>query len=1082
MHCPNCNAENRAGRRFCGGCGAALPKACPACNADNENDARFCGSCGAKLEEIQPPPRTPDRAESTGERRQVTVLFADLVGFTRLSRGLDAEDLHAVMARFFAAVDRVIASFGGHVDKHVGDAVMAVFGAPVAHADDPCRAARAAVEIHDAVAALGSELGRQLAVHVGIASGEVVAAGLGSDRHSAYTVLGDAVNLAARLVELAQPGQTLIADEVRRAVAQSGEFALFGEVTPRGLDRPLEVWLLTGIRGDAGNAAAVPFVGRIGELRQMTGILEVCVETGRGRALLLRGEAGIGKSRLVEEVIRKARSLGFAIHLVRVFDFGTAIGRDAARSLAHNLLGLTATSDEAARRTAVEAATPDMQGSSATLFLSDLLDLPLPLEQRAIYDAMDNATRNRGKQRTLAALLRVATARQPVLVVVEDIHWAESVTIAHLAALTLGVRDGPAALLMTTRIEGDPLDDSWRAATRTSPLTTIDLGPLAMDEALVLAGSFLDAGDRIAIACVERAEGNPLFLEQLLRHAESSEQTSVPATIQSLVLGRMDQLPPADRLALQGAAVIGQQFALDALRHILRDPNYVTDQLIRHHLVRPEEGEFLFAHALIREGIYGSLLKPRRRELHGRAAAWFAGRDSTLHAQHLDLAEDPAAPAAYLAAARARYAVFHYERALALVERGLAIANVTADHHALTCLRGDLLHDLGRTQDSIDAFGVASDEARSDAERCRAWIGLAAGLRVVDRYDDALRALDQAEAIAGELGDRARIHYLRGSIFFPAGRFDECRAQHALSLDLARRAGSVEGEARALSGLGDSHYAIGRMLSAREDFDCCVALCRQHGLGRIEVANRNMAALTRLFTGDLEGALAEATDAVRAAEQVGHQRAEMVASEITFMIMHEMGRTLEALPYIERALALSRSLGARRFESEDLTFVAQVRRTLGQKDEALELLEEALVISRNVGMKYAGPLILVEIAAATSDPSRRREALAEGAAVLASGAVSHCHFWFHAGAIDIHLGVDDWDAALHSAQALAEYTAAEPLPWSDFYTARGRALAAWGRGERDARNRAELQRLAEEAARCRIERGLPELERALAAG
>jgi class 3 adenylate cyclase/tetratricopeptide (TPR) repeat protein len=1068
MRCPRCAQENRPERRFCGGCGAALPLACTACGFANEADAKFCGGCGRPVAATADPgPALASRPEPPGERRQVTILFADLVGFTQLSRSLDAEELHGLMAQFFDAVDRVIASYGGSVDKHIGDAVMALFGAPVAHGDDPLRALRAALDIHDAVGRLGSELRRPLSVHIGIAGGEVVAAGLGSDRHNEYTVLGDAVNLAARLVETARSGETLLDDSVRRLVGPIVECVGLGEVALRGLEKPVVVWRLEALRADA--ADGTPFVGRRGEQRQIAGILDLCQDTGRGQAVLLRGEAGIGKTRLMTEIASAARSQGFGVHVARVLDFGTGTGRDAARILARSLLGLEPASNEAQRQAAVDAVLADGRLSNDRRpFLVDLLDLPAPLAERAAYDAMDNATRNRGKQQTLAALLTLAARERPLLIAVEDIHWAEPHMLAHLAALAIAVRDVPVVLTMTTRIEGDPLTGVWRAAARSSPLVTIDLGPLARDEALALAGSFLDATNRIALTCVERADGNPLFLEQLLRNAEAAERADVPASIQSLVLGRMDRLPPADRIALQAASIAGQYFTLDLLRHLVGDPGYDAAALVEHHLVRPEEDGFLFAHALVRDGVYGALLRPRRRELHRRAAAWFEQRDPVLAAQHLDRAEDPRAASAYLTAARVQAAGYHNDRALALTERGLAIATAVGDRHALACRRAELLHDLGRTAESIEAFQRALDIADTDAQRCQAWIGLAAGMRVADRYDEALGVLEQAEAVAaGQQIDSelARIHYLRGNIYFPLGRIEACRREHELSLDHARKAGSAEGEARALSGLGDAYYAAGCLLSAAGYFSRCVTLAREHGFGRIEVANRSMAAMTLMYAGDLDAARTGALEAVEAAARVGHQRAEMVAGEIAYIVLFEEGDLDRAEAYARRSLELSRRLGARRFEAEDLTFLAQALRTRGHRAAALTLLDDALGISRDVGMEYIGALILAEIAATTDDPERRAAALAEGEAELARRAVSHAHLWFYRCAMDLSLEQAHWAEAERYALALEDYTRAEPMPWSDFYVARGRALAAWGKGVRSGAAAAELCRLAAQAER-----------------
>ncbi len=208
------------------------------------------------------------------------------------------------------------------------------------------------------------------------------------------------------------------------------------------------------------------------------------------------------------------------------------------------------------------------------VFLNDLLDLPQPLELRVVYDAMDNAVRNRGKRETVAALVRAASAMVPRLLVVEDVHWADALILAQLATVAATVAECPAVLVVTSRPEGDPLDAAWRARTGNAPLMTVDLGPLRPAEALELAGTFLATTDGRARACVERAQGNPLFLEQLLRHAEEGAGEGVPDTVRSLVLARTDRLETVDRRALQAASVLGQRVPPDALRHLLEDPGY----------------------------------------------------------------------------------------------------------------------------------------------------------------------------------------------------------------------------------------------------------------------------------------------------------------------------------------------------------------------------------------------------------------------------------------------------------------------------------------------------------------------------
>jgi len=592
---------------------------------------------GLSESDDEPAAEPPALTAMAGERRQVTVLFADIAGYTKLSSKLGAENTHALLNRYFEAVDGIVESYGGSIDKHMGDNVMAVFGAPVAHDDDPLRAVRAALDIHESMVALSGEAGHGLSAHIGIASGQVVASGTGSAAHREYTVTGDSVNLASRLQDKAAPGETLISDTVHRAVAEKVDCESLGDIEVKGLDDLVRAWRVSALRAGDRDLERVAFVGRRAERAQFSGVIEACAANGAGQAVVVRGEAGIGKTRLVEEFTKTAIDRGYASHRGLVLDFGVGKGQDANRSVVRSLLGLARGGDKALRRAAADRAIDQgVIASEQRVFLNDLLDMEQPDEDRAIYDAMDNAVRNDGKRAVVSDLICGASASSPIIVIIEDVHWADPLMLTHLAGMARTVADCPALLVMTSRIEGDPLDPAWRATTGGCPLMTIDLGPLRRDEALTLAGAFIDATNQFAQNCIERAAGNPLFLEQLLRNAEERGDEDIPASIQSLVLARIDRLLPADKQALQAASVTGQRFTLEVLRHLLDDADYDCTGLLEHHLVRPEGDDYLFAHALIRDGVYTSLLKATRCALHGRAADWFSNHDPSLRAQHLE--------------------------------------------------------------------------------------------------------------------------------------------------------------------------------------------------------------------------------------------------------------------------------------------------------------------------------------------------------------------------------------------------------------------------------------------------------------
>ena len=601
----------------------------------------------------------------TDERRLVTVLFADLVGFTGRAEQSDPEVVRELQQRYFAATTAEIERFGGRVEKYIGDAVMAIFGAPLAHDDDAERALRAALRMRSAVAGLDPDL----EVRIGVNTGEVVG-GMGSGPQAGdYTVSGDAVNVAARLQQTAQPNEILVGATTRSLSAEAFAFAPLGELNVKGRAESLEAWRLERelperprLRG--GEAR---LVGREREVGLIEAALDDAAE-GRGLMLALVGEAGIGKTRLALEMRQRAESNGFSSAWAASRSYASAFPYHLLRQLVRLLLGhKPGTSTlEAVRAQGLSADDDTLERWAAVI--DDTLGEQADSAQLA---EISPAGRQRMLVHAITALLRAASRRQPQLVILDDLHWADPASLAIVEELLDIVADTRVVLLALYR---PGWSHGWEGK---SSYQQLNLRALRIDEARQLAAE-LTAGSGVSgeltERVLERSAGNPFFLEEMLRRSQSDgdESRRLPETIHEMLLARLDALPPSARQALQLAAVIGIEFserivaaliavgdapagdAEDALRVLQRA------ELVVRRPVSDGETTLAFRHPLIHEVAYRSLLLSTRRTLHGRIAYWLEehGGEELLSelALHFRDSDDPDKARHYLPLAAKRAA------------------------------------------------------------------------------------------------------------------------------------------------------------------------------------------------------------------------------------------------------------------------------------------------------------------------------------------------------------------------------------------------------------------------------------------
>ncbi|MEH6633585.1 MAG: adenylate/guanylate cyclase domain-containing protein [Halopseudomonas aestusnigri] len=984
-----------------------------------------------------------------GERRQVTVLFADISGYTVLSSKKDPEDVHCILNKYFSIVDGVIREHGGTIDKHIGDAVMAVFGAPVAHTDDPIRAVYAAIEIQSRL----KKLAPPIPVHIGIASGEVVASNTGSDKHQEYTVTGSTVNLASRLDGLANTGETFVNDEVYQAVSKQIDGITIGDVDVKGFDTPVMVWSILGQRelvSSNDTKSTIRMSGRTSECQQFEDITERCFNNkAGGHFFYLRGEPGIGKSCLAENYQQISKRKGYTCHEASILDFGSTTGREAIRHIACELLNPDGLFSE-------EVIVDKALGSGLITkehetHVYSLLEILPPPRLAVIYDAMDNNTRQQGRHATLIHLVSQTTKQQPQFVLIENLHWADTETLLLLKSLTQQTISHPLILVLTTRVTDDP----WQSVPEIEQYfkkaaTKITLGPLDRKEAIEMAKNHGLTNEEFAVQCWERSGGNPLFLEQLYRSSFDKTSKTLPPTVQSVVLTRMDSLDKKDRQALQAASIMGHRFSLKFLQSLICDTHYTCDELVRCALVHPDGDNFQFSHALVADGVYNSLLNKQRQYLHQQVAALYAANNPVLYAQHLDRGNRPEAIQAYIEAVRHETSHYRFDKSLQFIKRALEITVTNDERIILFCMRGDVLLSLGHPEKSHKSYNNALEISTAPEDQLRALIGGAAASRILGVVQQGLHLLDKAEGIAKDFPlnkEKAQIYYYRGTLLFSHGDVENSLLSQEQSIKYAKKSHDLKSLAQGLSGLGDAQYARGRFKTAYRVFLQCLDICQTSGFGEIEVANCYMVSNMRRYMNEFTTATMEMNKAVEMTQQVGNLRAEMMATLLLGEFQIDATDYDGSIISLDRAHDIINSFGNKRLMAYVLDHKARAYLGLNNSSEASKSIEEAWNYSCQTDHSFLGARICGTKAILAENQATRTQALVEGEKIIRKGVFAHNYIWFLRDAIESSINAQDFEPANRYISKLKEITQPEPIPWCDFFIERGELFISLSKGK-----------------------------------
>ena len=931
MNCPSCSHENRPGRRFCGQCGAALALACPSCGAPEEHGERFCGQCGAEIgsrSEGAPATRpdplsyTPQhlvekilqsRSALEGERKQVTVLFADVKGSMELQEDLDPEEWHRVMDRFFQILTDGVHRFEGTVNQYTGDGIMALFGAPIAHEDHARRAGYAALHLGDELRAYANELrlNRSLSfsVRMGLNSGEVVVGKIGDDLRMDYTAQGHTVGLAARMQQLAEPGKVYVTEHTADAVQGYFQLADLGRLDVKGVQEKVGVFELEGVgalrtRLDVSRARGFSrFVGRSDEMQA----LEVALaRADRGNAVVigLVGDAGVGKSRLCFEFVERCRARGLMVFETHGVAHGKSVPLLPILRLFRGFFGITEQdSDSTAReRIAGRLLLLDETFRDMLPLLFDFLGVADPDDPAPTQDAET-------RQRQLFAIVRGVTQaradRETTVLLLEDLHWFDGGSEAFLEPLLDLPPSARALIVVNFRPE---YRSEWM---QKSSYQQIPLQPLGAEAIHELLDDLLGTDpslQRMPELIQERTGGNPFFIEEVVlslaearildgvkgayRLAKPVGDVGIPRTVHDILAARIDRLTERDKQVLQSAAVIGKKFPESVLRRIMQlaNPELVTAlrtlqnaEFIYEESLYPET-EYAFKHPLTQEVSYETQLRERRVQIHAAVARVIE-----------DLAPEKLDEQAALLA-------YHWEEAgEALVA---ARWNARAAEWSGKTDPSESLRHRRKTLVLLDQTPETAERAALELEACRGSMPLC--WRVGVPEDEATTIFARGRTLAEANGDLAALAVLQ------------------LHYSMVRGFGQAD---------------VSGFVTHAQEATLTAERVKDEGL---RLATASALVLARAFDGHISEAVelgqqasrVPPDDLMRGSEHWGFPPYAQLLG-LTYCFESWAGKPLEALEGLERPLAIARQQGSAELESYTRFWIVLAAELLGRTDTAL---------------------------------------------------------------------------------------------------------------------------------------------------
>jgi class 3 adenylate cyclase/tetratricopeptide (TPR) repeat protein len=984
MQCAQCGSDNRGERRFCGACGAALTTACQACGFVNNAGEKFCGGCGVDL--AAPVTRPAPVLET--ERKYVTVVFADIRGSLELIADRDPEEARAVIDPVLERLVRSVNAFGGTVNHTIGDGIMALFGAPVAYEDHALRAASASIAMLQAVRELTREPGwksdAQVMLRIGINSGEVVMRSGISGLQSDYSAVGETAHIASRVENLAQPGTIALTAQTLKLLAGRVDAVPLGPFEVKGLAHPVELYRLLGIR-HARHRIRGPqdrplsrFVGRGLEMGVLADTLRKA-RAGHGQLVAVVGEPGIGKSRLFLEFTRSAEVEGCLVLECGSEAFGPTSSMVPVVELARAYLQVERNGDAASIAEKVRERLADIDGEERDEIAAAFEALLDPDHGAPARPVGSGAERQYRILNGIAKALLRESLRQPLLIVVEDLHWIDAASRSFVDLMLDQLRDRRIVVLVSYRPDYQP-DWGHRSYAQ------LRLERLSSAEVDLLLDGLL--GPDASLAALKRdlelqTDGNALFLEESVqalaeaqilvgepgayRLAARSPEIRVPASIQAVLAARIDRLPPDEKRILNCAAVIGRRVPHELLAMIAETQpqalEHVADRLrvaeFLYETRRYPTREYVFKHALTHEVAYTTLPQERRRRLHARIfealVATGAARPEQLayHALRAEL----------------------WDRAIAPLRRAaaLAIAN-SADTGAIQYLE-QALTALSHLPDEPATLRLAIDVR---LELRNALMPLGDRARI-------FRTLVEAEALARRLGDHGRLGWVCGYLtpyLWGLGEYSRALATGRQALDTAERQGDAALKVIANRYLGHVHFAVGDYRQAVQQIQASLSSLQDgvieqhfHLPYKSSIATSAWLASSLAELGRFDEAIELGRRGVADADAAGHAYSITAASCGLGIALLRRGEMAQAIPVVERAAALTRSGDFAALTAWITAMLGSAYTLAGKLDEALLLLEEGAARMAAMQVKISEASVIAALGETCLLSGRRAQAV-----------------------------------------------------------------------------------------------------------